>query len=527
MTVKVWTLLFTTLLLVTGCSKSEVVTSYPDQVAKQDYSKQQPTLQEVKNDSVPIVFSIYNGGQATTRAAVSTVDDLGREGFGVFAYYTGTNDYNSTTIPNFMYNQRVNGVFDGETLTGWDYDPLKYWPNNVDAEGHSNQKISFFVYGTHVPMEPQEYYKPDGTLGTRFEVYDSSDPVHGINAYKTRNQSGIVAFSKNDYAGDPFLIYSLDVADGGYVEVGDMNDLIVAEGKTDQTKDNNNLSFSFQHALAAFGFGVSGVFNATARNNALVINPDNYIRIEEIIIKVSLPQKGVYNMGQHQWEDGFTGGSPQPTVFRFDADHIAKNLRYPDYFVYEKKVEDGELKDVVNVEKTTQRVQDLSDDEQLLNFGVGRVYGDELESVGMHSGDPIPNNQQKDDKYYFQKVGLTGEGQQNLFYFIPSGEADVNGDIKLSFDITITYHTLTKDDRMLYGLGDVKNVVNKTVDVTLNPIDPETSSRIEPVGRIYMINMLLGMSDVKINGVSMTDSYLQGNEESTPWDGTIYYTVPK
>lgn len=58
--------------------------------------------------------------------------------FGVFAYYTKTNNWNSargSTVPNFMYNEEV--TFDG---TSYSYAPIKYWPNNT------NEKISFWAY---------------------------------------------------------------------------------------------------------------------------------------------------------------------------------------------------------------------------------------------------------------------------------------------------------------------------------------------------------------------------------------------
>lgn len=63
------------------------------------------------------------------------------KGFGVFAYEQGTTDietYNQDRIdPNFMFNQQVTW---NPTTLFWEYDPVKYWPNNYGT------KLSFFAY---------------------------------------------------------------------------------------------------------------------------------------------------------------------------------------------------------------------------------------------------------------------------------------------------------------------------------------------------------------------------------------------
>ena len=69
MTVKVWTYVLTALLLVTGCSKSEVITTYEQEVAKQAVPKY-----EGNSEQVPVIFNTTSSSQATTRA--NTTDDL-------------------------------------------------------------------------------------------------------------------------------------------------------------------------------------------------------------------------------------------------------------------------------------------------------------------------------------------------------------------------------------------------------------------------------------------------------------------
>lgn len=484
MTAKFWTFLITTLLLVTGCSKSEVVTSYENEAAKHEYAKQQPAQQEVNNSPVPIVFDTNVEGQATTRGVVNSEADLALEGFSVFAYYTGTNTFSEAAIPNLMYNQHVTGSSaDGVNYT-WSYTPVKYWPNN---EG---DKVTFFAYGTHANV-----------------TQNASDNTQDATALT----SGITAISGNGYSGVPYLIYSLS---SETVDIGDMNDLLYATGSYNNTKQsiNDKISFSFNHALSAFGFGVCGVFNevgrGTSSGNDYLIDENNYIRIEEIVMKVTLPREGRLSLNGN-WTT--TPDSEGEITFKMDADHIAENLRYTDYVVRDEESGD------IDVDATTTQAATL------LSYGVGRYKEIDGESLpvgfNLSDGDKIPNS---GTNAIYQKVGLTGTAQQNLFYFIP---ASSTGDI--TFNFTITYHTLTRDSRMLYGIGDVKNVVSNNATISVAGDDDDDAN-----SKIYMFNLQLGMTKVKI--INITPYYFDTNEnlDNSPWNSNpnskdFYYSVPE
>lgn len=117
------------------------------------------------------------------------------KGFGVFAYYTGTNTYeqkNGTTptlAPNFMYNEQVY-----YNSGSWKYDNTKYWPNEVQSgdvdlnnnpdeatTAHANGgKVSFFAYAPYV----------------------SESTTWGSET------SGITNMSANNTEGDPTLTYT-------------------------------------------------------------------------------------------------------------------------------------------------------------------------------------------------------------------------------------------------------------------------------------------------------------------------------
>lgn len=537
MTVKGWTFVFSTLLLVTGCSKSEVVTSYEKEVAKQEYAKQQSAQQEVNNSPVPIVFDVVSGEQATTRAAVSSKADLAREGFSVFAYYTGQKYFPGTNggvneaqwrgdegleagdylYPNMMYNQLITGVFDAnDNFTGeWNYNPWKYWPNNP------GDKVTFFAYGTHVNVTQEN---PTGKAGAR------------------GNDTGITHISGNAYnKGTPVITYSLSPT-SGYVEMGDMEDLLYGKSidYTYTTVDNvtktipagsqyynmekpvlaaDPITFSFHHALAAFGFGVCGVFNEDTRgkpghtSSDYEIYDDNYIRIEDIYITAELPLSGELDLVSGAWtvaqNAAGTDYLTDEVEFHFDASNIAENLRYTDYVVRDEESGD------IDVDATTTQAATL------LSYGVGRYKAIDGESLpvgfNLSDRDKIPNS---GTNAIYQKVGLTGTAQQNLFYFIP---ASSTGDI--TFNFTITYHTLTQDSRMLYGIGDVKNVVSNSATISVAGGDDANS-------KIYMFNLQLGMAKVKINSVSNINT--ETKPENTPWGGgnpwktsDFYYIVPR
>ncbi|MDB0712397.1 fimbrillin family protein [Bacteroides xylanisolvens] len=60
---------------------------------------------------------------------------------GIFAYYTGSNDWTISKKPNFMYNQEVKR---SNASSPWTYSPVKYWPNNP------GDKLTFFAYAPYV-----------------------------------------------------------------------------------------------------------------------------------------------------------------------------------------------------------------------------------------------------------------------------------------------------------------------------------------------------------------------------------------
>ena len=126
------------LLVLMACSST-------DESVKDDLKNAEPQ---------PVNFDAYVN-KGVTRAGFT--GDLGGSssynlttagvGFGIFAYYTDNLEYSSTTIPNFMYNQKVTW-----SSSKWNYSPIKYWPNEYGNTASSDDidKVSFFAYGSYV-----------------------------------------------------------------------------------------------------------------------------------------------------------------------------------------------------------------------------------------------------------------------------------------------------------------------------------------------------------------------------------------
>lgn len=102
-------------LAMTGCTNDGVVA---------EGAKTQPTA---------IEFGTYLGRDVQTRGTELTTATLNN--FGVFASYTGQDNFGDASTPNFMYNQTVSKSGDA-----WAYTPLKYWPTTI------GDKVSFFAY---------------------------------------------------------------------------------------------------------------------------------------------------------------------------------------------------------------------------------------------------------------------------------------------------------------------------------------------------------------------------------------------
>lgn len=158
----------------------------------------------------PVAFAARLDGEEATRAGVIDNDKLAS--MGVFASYTGQNDWTTSSTSNFMYNQPVEKPTDT-----WTYTPMKYWPN---TEG---DKLSFFAYAPHA----------DKMAGLTTDGYNSSTAT-----------------------GYPKFRYEPPV------EITNQTDLLFAPPLLNKTK-GSELSFTMGHVLTHVLFKVKSTSNMT------------------------------------------------------------------------------------------------------------------------------------------------------------------------------------------------------------------------------------------------------------------------
>lgn len=160
-----------------------------------------------------VEFVTYMGSAATRTGTAGTITTASLktgthkdDGFGVMGYQMTADWANdqSTTTPNFMYNQQIKWNTGGF----WTYSPVKYWPNGVDAANAENDpsktavstngdKLNFFAYAPWVDVAAGNGYTTptsitlpaSGTARNAFYTKDAtaSDLGNGIAAIKANN----------------------------------------------------------------------------------------------------------------------------------------------------------------------------------------------------------------------------------------------------------------------------------------------------------------------------------------------------
>ncbi len=322
---KVFSLIATAILAVgfTACSQSDVLedNGFSSSATSNDNAVQFGTyMGKTGVTRAGTAGTIAGTTSADFKSAEYVLDEKG--GFGVSAYYTQGTDYavGSTATPNFMYNQKVEkNASDGDgssagakyTVTTWKYDPIKYWPNEFaagdvdtqdpDAQGaSSNGKVTFFAYAPYVATPGTD---TDAALTGKNN--NSSATIAAGSAVKNGDASGILAMTKNNFGGHPYLQYKLaslvdmasnvdllwgtagtngvNAATAGTQAGSTLYDLD-GEGykvNTDlvkmQTGDANRVAFNFKHALA-----LVGGYDATGGGLTIQLDADEAIATKTI-----------------------------------------------------------------------------------------------------------------------------------------------------------------------------------------------------------------------------------------------------
>ena len=474
-----------------------------------------------QNDPNAVSFSTYLGGTSLSRAGwagaitdTELKDNSKTKGFGVFAYYTQTNSYNSyartsgdqtSLSPNFMYNERVYWdnvkAADGSYVSNWTYSPVKFWPNEVQNGGVDDQN-------NDTGSDPATTNYTNGGNLTFFAYAPYVDHTQSLGA------EGITAISANNVAGDPKVTYvvpaeganivdllwgtkdntSLNVNGQGNTGLGHVDgsdykgDILTGytlNADLTKQKTNGTVDFAFKHALSKIG-GYKAQESTTNRGLMVVLDIDDEkgaetggtkedatkVTINSVNIKArTLVSDGSKNPGQ----DGYT-----PTYLK-------------------------QAKGVFN----------LATGKWNINTDASNKTADQAEAavtdynIGVTSGDGQLNDniaENATDTWAAQPAGVLTTSAQNVYkagteaqplVYIPGTWPELT--------VTVVYTVRTKDDKLSGGATKVAQQITKKL-VFANAVE---------LNKQYSLLMRLGLTSVKFTA-SVSDWVSVG----TVTDGT-------
>ena len=292
---------------------------------------------ETSNNNAPeaISFSVYAGKAAATKAVSGT--DFGTltntelqastNGFGVFAYYTDADDYNSDIKANFMYNQQVK-----YSAGAWSYSPVKYWPNEHGASAVSTDtdKLTFLAYAPFVANDDIDHDKG-------VSITDKAGTAAA--------DEGIIAMTANNVAGDATLTFKVPasseeqidllygVLGAQYVDVEGVTKGTVGDPLENLTKQKTDgkINILFKHALAKIAIDIKEVVDA--EDPTTTINPvsdGTKVVVKSVKLKgTAIGTQAKFNLYTGAWSDFTTATeftvAPLPTSISVDA----KPATYP------------------------------------------------------------------------------------------------------------------------------------------------------------------------------------------------------
>ena len=385
---------------------------------------------------VPVTFGTYLGETPVTRAAINTTALLQSAGIGVFATYSNGGDYAAATGPNFMWNQSLTYA-----ESKWGYTPIKYWPNETTTDAQSPAATS-----SHTDKLSFFAYAPY-KAATASTGAISGTPSYGITGLTT-NAVGTATDPKVTYTtgitlNEDDLLWGVanPAADVTWTSVNGTTTVTVDKGKPflNLMKPNTTAAVKFymRHALAGLKLTVQGVYDeVTATTKKLA--DGTYINIESITITATLPTSGVLNLNNTTANVPLweSNTTTGSKTFTLNTADLEENLRYSS-----------------------------SATSSTIKKGVGR----NSEGTAISTA---------------QNVIAQSGGVDRYFMFVPP--ATSADDITFSFNIV--YDVWTYDTALVGEFAKVQNNITKTV--TINDVAG---------GKMYTVNMLLGLTSVKLD----------------------------
>ena len=401
-----------------------------------DTVKESAELAQNSQEQAPVLFGAYLN-RATTRAGYAgevTLDQLKREGFGVFGYYTDGELFSDFAKPNFMYNEKVWR----EDGSDWKYEPVKYWPNEFGLSATSDEidRVSFFAYGPYVEVTP------------------------GTGVVTGDNASGIIGMTQNTVTGNPYVKYAVSTDPAKQVDfiwgvAAKNNEPAAITGTNAVTAGSpfldlikpaagEKIEFNFHHALAALNVQVDALFDTDTAPSTKDVDDNSKIYIRSITFD-GIATEGAFNLNQ-----AVEGAAWSELCCSNTIDEGA-------FTIYDGLRDGREGADIKAANEKTVGLNDAI----IQKSGSAGVTN---EAVNLF------NSTEKDKS----------------IYIIPATSATT------PLKVNVVYDVETEDDDVITTLSDG---VTKGVSVT-NNITKETTLNLE-AGKKYILKLHLGMTSVK------------------------------
>ena len=403
-----------------------------------------PSEKQKVEEKTSISFDTYNAKSAIVRSSRAgyagdmTTAMLQKEGFGVIAYYTGSDNYSAWTkeAPNFMYNTKVYvPEADGTNVSSnaWTYAPTVYWPNgnatadNFGAAGTGGGKLSFFAYAPYTAVTPS----------TGVATGDATTGIKGL----TRNSSTSAPSISYSLNGGVDLLWGTAGTNGATVNDAAQAGTTLTDGKAPvnvdltKMKTNGKVSFLFKHALARIGSinVLADIDNAGAATGG-TLSETTKIYVESVTI-----ENGVT-----------TGESPVSTLIGDGTLDLTTGVWTPgnNKFTLSKSISGESLNSAIRVPSTDPEAVGENTWEQIFTTpGVTTTPANLYASVS-----PI--------------MLIPGAGQ--------------------TLKLTISYWVTTKDDKLSRGYTWTPNPISRTI--SLGTLEMNKS---------YSLTLHLGLNSVK------------------------------
>ena len=204
------------------------------------------------NSRQAIGFGTYVGTTRTTAITTANITS-----FGVYGYYSDGAPWTSNLVPNFMFNQKV----EGSNASGFTYSPVKYWPNEQD------DKLSFFAYAPY---------------------------MNGTN--------GISENSLNITPGAPSIKYEMPSSEDSQADILWATPVLNMAGRD---QGASKVLLKFNHSLSALGMKIRYLAELQDLGGTVgdALASGSKVYLNSVTFSSDFPSSGVLNLQDGSWSD--------------------------------------------------------------------------------------------------------------------------------------------------------------------------------------------------------------------------------